>query len=83
MMFNCVKALAATDSTHLRQNYLINKLLTNVLSQRTQILQAHSQASKFRNSEFDVVCEAETTLIPVQTDIYRIDLAYVFRQLSY
>ena len=46
-----------------------------------QILQAHSQASKFRNSEFDVLCEAETTLIPVQTDIYRIDLAYVFRQL--
>jgi len=29
MMFNCVKALAATDSTHLRQNYLINKLLAN------------------------------------------------------
>ncbi len=29
-----------------------------------QILQAHSQASKFRNPEFEVVCEAETTHIP-------------------
>ncbi len=27
------------------------------------------------------MCEAETTLIPAQTDIYRIDLAYVLRQL--
>ena len=37
-------------------------------SQRTHvILQAHSQASKFRNSEFEVVCEAETTRTEYET----------------
>ena len=69
MMFNCVKALAATDFTHLRQNYLINKLLANYFfsAHSRQILQAHSQASRFCNSEFEVVCEAETTRTEYET----------------
>jgi len=72
MMFNCAKAFAATDATHLRQNYLINKLLANDFRhllrrlRSRQILQAHSH---------------ESVPIPAQTDIYRIDLAYVLRQL--
>ena len=66
MMFNCVKALAATDFTHLRQNYLINKLLANYFFS-AHSRQAHSQASKFRNSEFEVVCEAKTTRTEYET----------------
>jgi len=68
MMFNCVKALAATDSTHLRQKYIIIKLLANYFFSadpgHVRFFRLTHKPLNSATPNFEVVCEDETTHIP-------------------
>ncbi len=61
MKFNCAKAFAATDTNHLRQNYLVKKLLANDFRhlfkrlRSHQIVQAHSHVLLPIKSSLSVV----------------------------
>lgn len=89
LLYQCAQQYADDETTNVKSNYLINKLLTSDFKRilhklkSSTIVTASTVARNFSQHSFDIVYTPNNSaIIPAGTQLYRLDLVYILRNLN-